>query len=371
MSRATPPKVSKGFVVPPVQAGEGENAFDEFIDEFADGAEELDGADGADEEQEGEGAPIILKMVDADCGVRLDKVLSTLVPQYSRSRIQQWIEAGHVTVDGKPARTKMTVLGDEAVIINPQAAPEDKAFQPEPMDLAIVHEDKAILVIDKPAGLVVHPAAGNWSGTLLNGLLHHCPSLAGVPRAGIVHRLDKDTSGLMVVAKNLAAQTDLVRQLQARTVRRRYLALVWGTPQLSGTIDAPMARHPRDRIKMAVSESMTAKPAVTHYRRLATGALDGRAVSLMYCKLETGRTHQIRVHMQSLGFALVGDALYGKTHLVPFFPRQALQAWRLGLVHPGTGKACEWEVALPPDFAALLTSAGIDPQLAAINGEDD
>lgn len=367
MSRATPPKVAKGFVVPPVDTDEGTDALDEFIDEFADDAGDVEDASA---DTAADGGPIVLRMVDADCGTRLDKVLSTLVPQYSRSRIQQWIESGHVTVDGKPARTKMTVLGDESVVINPQAAPEDTAFQPEPMVLAIMHEDNAILVLDKPAGLVVHPAAGNWSGTLLNGLLHHCPALAGVPRAGIVHRLDKDTSGLMVVAKTLAAQTDLVRQLQARTVRRRYLALVWGSPQLSGTIDAPMARHPRDRIKMAVSESMAAKPAVTHYRRLATGALDGRAVSLMYCRLETGRTHQIRVHMHSLGFALVGDALYGKTHLMPFFPRQALQAWRLGLVHPVSGKACEWEVGLPADFAALLERAGIDPALIAAQDED-
>ncbi|WP_034297561.1 RluA family pseudouridine synthase [Herbaspirillum sp. RV1423] len=346
MSRTTPPKVVKAFAADPIEADEGEDALDDIVGGFAEGNE-----------------PIILKLTDDACGMRLDKVLSTLVPQYSRSRIQQWIEAGHVTVDGKPARTKMTVLGDEAVLILPQAAPEDNAFQPEAMDLAIVYEDKAILVVDKPAGLVVHPAAGNWSGTLLNGLLHHCPALAGVPRAGIVHRLDKDTSGLMVVAKTLAAQTDLVRQLQARTVKRQYLALVWGLPQLSGTIDGAMARHPRDRIKMAVSESMAAKPAVTHYRRLAVGALDGRAVSLMRCQLETGRTHQIRVHMQSLGFALVGDALYGKSHLMPFFPRQALQAWKLGLVHPTTGKQCEWEVGLPQDFAELLTRAGIDAQV--------
>lgn len=342
MSRTTPPKVAKAFAADPIATDEGEDLLDEVVDEFAEGNE-----------------AITLKMSDDDCGSRLDKVLSTLVPQYSRSRIQQWIEAGYVTVDGKPARTKMTVLGDETVLIMPQAAPEEKAFQAEAMDLAIVHEDKAILVVNKPPGLVVHPAAGNWSGTLLNGLLHHCPGLGGVPRAGIVHRLDKDTSGLMVVAKSLAAQTDLVRQLQARTVKRRYLALVWGTPQLSGTIEGAMARHPRDRIKMAVSESMSAKPAITHYQRVAVGALDGRAVSLVHCQLETGRTHQIRVHMQSLGFALVGDALYGKTHLMPFFPRQALQAWRLGLVHPSSGKPCEWEVELPEDFTELLGRAGI------------
>ncbi|HCN89553.1 MAG TPA: RNA pseudouridine synthase [Oxalobacteraceae bacterium] len=302
---------------------------------------------------------IILKLTPDVCGVRLDKVLSTLVPQYSRSRMQQWIEAGHVTIDGLPARNKMTALGDEDIIIRPQAAAEDQAFKPEPMPLSIAYEDESILVINKPAGLVVHPAAGNWSGTLLNGLLHHFSPIAGVPRAGIVHRLDKDTSGLMVVAKSLEAHTDLVRQLQARTVKREYLALVWGTPRAAGKIDGAMGRHPRDRIKMAVLENATAKPAVTHYERLASGLLDGRAVSLMRCKLETGRTHQIRVHMQSLGFPLVGDALYGKPHLAPVFARQALHAYRLGLIHPASGDECEWGAPLPQDFAGLIARAGI------------
>ncbi|WP_061940039.1 RluA family pseudouridine synthase [Collimonas pratensis] len=305
-------------------------------------------------------APIVLQLTPDVCGTRLDKVVSSLVPQFSRSRIQQWIEAGHVTVDGKVATTtKMTTYGDETVVVLPQPAPDEQAFTPEDMALNVVYEDAAIIVIDKPAGLVVHPAAGNWSGTLLNGLLFRWPALAGVPRAGIVHRLDKDTSGLMVVAKTLEAQTDLVRQLQARTVKRQYLALVWGTPQLNGTVDSPMARHPRDRIKMAVSESLIAKPAITHYQRLGTGLLDRRPVSLMGCRLETGRTHQIRVHMQSLGFSLVGDALYGKQHLMPAFPRQALQASRLGLIHPTTGKPCEWYAPLPQDFAELLTRAGM------------
>lgn len=304
------------------------------------------------------------------CGERLDKVISRLVPQFSRSRLQQWIEGGYVTVDGASARTKMTMLGDEQIVILPQAAPEDQAYTPEPMNLPIVYEDKAILVIDKPPGLVVHPAAGNWSGTLLNGLLHHCPAIAGVPRAGIVHRLDKDTSGLMVVAKTLESHTDLVRQLQARTVKRTYLALVWGAPRVAGKIDAAMGRHPRDRIKMAVLENATAKPAVTHYQRLAAGLLDGRPVSLMRCQLETGRTHQIRVHMQSLGFALVGDALYGKQHLVSVFPRQALHAFRLGLVHPVSGKDCEWSAPIPADFAELLQRAGIDADAAIATLED-
>ncbi len=305
-------------------------------------------------------APIVLRLTPEVGGVRFDKVLSQLVPQYSRSRIQQWIEAGHVTVDGQVLRGKMTVLGDEEVMIMPQAAPEEQAYKPEAMDLPIVFEDAAILVINKPAGLVVHPAAGNWSGTLLNGLLHHCPSIAGVPRAGIVHRLDKDTSGLMVVAKTLMAHTDLVRQLQARTVKREYLALVWGTPRSGGKIDAAMGRHPRDRIKMAVMENPSAKPAVTHYRRLATGLLDGREVSLVKCQLETGRTHQIRVHMQSIGFPLVGDALYGKAHLASVFGRQALHAFRLGLIHPHSGEEGEWGADLPQDFTDLIARSGID-----------
>jgi 23S rRNA pseudouridine1911/1915/1917 synthase len=304
-------------------------------------------------------APIVLQVTEDFCGVRLDKALSQLVPQYSRSRIQQWIETGHVTVDGRPARAKVAVLGDETIVVRPQPAPEDYAFTPEPMPLSIVHEDDAILVLDKPAALVVHPAAGNWSGTLLNGLLHHAPALAGVPRAGIVHRLDKDTSGLMVVAKTLVAQTDLVRQLQARTVKREYLALVWGTPQASGRIEAAIGRHPRERIKMAVSEHISAKTAATQYERIATGALDGRPVSLVRCQLETGRTHQIRVHMQSLGFALVGDPLYGKAHLATVFARQALHAYRLGVMHPVSGTHCEWSVDIPSDFSDLLTHAGI------------
>jgi 23S rRNA pseudouridine1911/1915/1917 synthase len=330
---------------------------DDFDAEFdADGESDLDPiTDAAIDSM----APITLELTPAACGERLDKVISKLVPQFSRSRLQLWIEAGFVTVDGKVAKTKMTAYGDETIVILPQSAPEDEAFKPEAMELTIIYEDEHIIVINKPAGLVVHPGAGNWSGTLLNGLLHHCPQLAGVPRAGIVHRLDKDTSGLMVVGKTLASQTDLVRQLQARTVKREYLALVWGTPQAGGTIEAAMGRHPRDRIKMAVSENFSAKPAITHYTRLGTGLLDRRPVSLVQCRLETGRTHQIRVHMQSLGFALVGDALYGKPHLVTVFPRQALQARRLGLVHPATGLDMEWLVPLADDFAELLERAGI------------
>ena len=304
-------------------------------------------------------SPIELELTPDASGHRLDKVIAGLVPQFSRSRLQLWFDGGHVLVDGKPARGKDTAYGDETVVIVPQSAPEDAAYTPEEIPLNIVFEDEHIIVINKPAGLVVHPGAGNWSGTLLNGLLHHCPQLSGVPRAGIVHRLDKDTSGLMVIGKTLAAQTDLVRQLQARSVKREYFALVWGTPQLSSTIDLPMGRHPKDRVKMAVTTAMSAKPAITHYQRLATGMLDRRPVSLVQCQLETGRTHQIRVHMLHIGYALVGDSVYGKQHLVPVFPRQALQARRLGLVHPATGEACEWIVPLADDFAELIERAGI------------
>lgn len=331
-------------------------------------ADELDagfalGTDGLGGEFDAE--PITLQLSAEHCGQRLDKVVAGLVPQFSRSRLQQWFDEGHITVDGKPAKGKGTAYGDETVVVVPQPAPEDTAYSAEAMDLNIVYEDESIMVINKPAGLVVHPGSGNWSGTLLNGLLHHCPQLVSVPRAGIVHRLDKDTSGLMVVGKTLEAQTDLVRQLAARTVKREYLALVWGTPRLSGTIDSPISRHPKDRIKMAVSNAPLAKPAITHYELLETGELDRRPVSLVQCRLETGRTHQIRVHMQHLGYALVGDTVYGKPHLMPFFHRQALQARRLGLSHPATGEHMEWVVPLAQDFAELLERAGIEEPEAA------
>ena len=305
-------------------------------------------------------APIELQLTPDVCGERLDKVVARLVPQFSRGRLQSWIEEGHITVDGKPAKVRATVYGDEKVLVTPQAAPEDVAFEPEDVPLDVIYEDDNLLVINKPAGLVVHPGAGNWTGTMLNGLLHRWPQLGGVPRAGIVHRLDKDTSGLMVVGKDLPTQTDLVRQLQARTVKREYWCLVWGTPHLSGTIDASMGRHQKDRVKMAVSTSLGSKPAITHYQRLAVGALDRRPVSLVQCRLETGRTHQIRVHMAHLGFPLIGDYVYGKPHLNSVFPRQALQARRLGLIHPSTGEAMEWLVPLADDFKELLARAEIE-----------
>ncbi len=303
--------------------------------------------------------PISLRLDAGSQGVRLDKALSALLPQFSRGRIQQWIEDGLVLVDGKPAKVRSLMLGVETISVQPQPAEQEHAFAPEPVPLTVVHEDASIIVLHKPVGLVVHPAAGNWSGTLLNGLLYRWPELEGVPRAGIVHRLDKDTSGLLVVARTLIAQTDLVRQLQERTMGREYLALVWGQPVSSGRIEAAIARHPRERTRMAVSKSPLAKPAVTHYQKIASGQIDGRPVALLRCKLETGRTHQIRVHLQSIGFPIVGDAVYGKSHLVSVFPRQALHAEKLGLVHPASGNDCEWQAPLPDDMAALLDRAGI------------
>ncbi len=343
MMAAAPRKPSRTFPDTPDPA-----AFDAELDELDELSPHAPG-----------GAPLHLKLSAEDCGERLDKTLAKHLPQYSRSRLQQWIESGHVSVNGKTLSAKAAMLGDEEILLHPQSAPQDTAFTPEPMTLPIVYEDDHLLVINKPAGLVVHPAAGNWSGTLLNGLLHHHPPIVGVPRAGIVHRLDKDTSGLLVVAKTLEAHTSLVRQLQERTVHREYLALVWGAARVRGRVDAAIGRHPRDRLKMAVLENASAKPAITHYERVAEGIIDRHRVSLVRCELETGRTHQIRVHLQSIGFPLVGDTTYGKQHLAPYFHRQALHAFRLGLAHPHTGQACEWEAPVPDDFAALLERAGI------------
>jgi len=292
-------------------------------------------------------------------GERLDKAIARFLPQFSRNRIQRWIDAGFVTVDGKQLPGKRTVLGDEKITVISQLSEEETAYLPEQIDIPIVYEDSDIIIINKPAGLVTHPAAGNWSGTLLNGLLHYYPPIATVPRAGIVHRLDKDTSGLMVVAKTLQAQTHLIRQLQERSVYRQYLALVWGIPSSKGVINIPIGRHPRDRIKMSVIKSGPAKPAITHYEKIATGKLDKIDVRLLICQLETGRTHQIRVHLQSLGFPLVGDPLYGKSHLSHIFNRQALHAKKLGLMHPTTEKSCEWQANIPDDFSALLDKVGI------------
>ena len=320
--------------------------------------------------------PRIALRVPTECGgQRLDQVLAQLLTQHSRSRLQHWIRAGRVAIGGEvTVEPRHRLWGGETIEL--ATAPDERAESstPEDIPLQVVYEDDSLIVLDKPAGLVVHPGSGNWHGTLLNALLHHAPQLASVPRAGIVHRLDKDTSGLMVVAKTLEAQTDLVRQLQARTVKRCYQALVRGIVESPGIVDAPIGRHPTVRTRMAVVK--TGKPARTHYR-VVERFID---CTLVECALETGRTHQIRVHMTSIGHPLVGDPVYGGgASRVPrgaLFARQALHACRLALVHPLAGKTMLWRSSVPSDMAALIETLRLDAasarcREAACGAEDD
>ena len=292
-------------------------------------------------------------------GLRLDQALARLLPQHSRASLQLWIRAERVQVEGRLPRASEKVRGGERVqIIIPQAPAGDWAAQAIPLE--IVYEDDDLLVINKPAGLVVHPGAGNPEGTMLNALLHHAPALNKLARAGIVHRLDKETSGLLVVAKTETARLDLIDQLKERTLAREYLALVQGLLVAGGTVDAPIGRHSHTRTRMAVNER--GRPAVSHYRI----EKKYRAHTLLRVKLESGRTHQIRVHMAHLKHPLVGDPVYGgRLHLpkgaspaliaaLQGFKRQALHAARLGVVHPGSGKNVEWEAKMPGDMLALL-----------------
>jgi 23S rRNA pseudouridine1911/1915/1917 synthase len=301
--------------------------------------------------------------------MRLDQVLATVFSEYSRSRLQQWIRDGFVDVDGEQLRAKDKVLAGQRVCVQTREI-EQGEWEAEALPLAIVYEDEYILVINKPVGLVVHPAAGNYSGTLLNALLHHAPTLINVPRAGIVHRLDKDTSGLLVIAKDLTSHKHLVEQLQARTVAREYLAVVQGVMTAGGTVDAPIGRHPVQRKKMAVVEN--GKPAITHYRVEERY----RAHSLIKVKLETGRTHQIRVHMAYIHYPLVGDSTYAGRLKIPAgctealrdalrnFPRQALHAFRLAITHPVTQASLAWEAPIPDDLQTLIRILQDDARLA-------
>jgi 23S rRNA pseudouridine1911/1915/1917 synthase len=284
-------------------------------------------------------------------GLRFDQALARLFPQYSRSRLQAWLKLGHISLDGEPAEARRPVAGGERVRLVPPPAPAAASPQAQRMPLKIVHEDRDIVVIDKPAGLVVHPGAGQPDRTLLNALLAHAPQLAAVPRAGIVHRLDKDTSGLLVVAKTVEAQADLVKQLASRSMRRVYFAVVQGDPPASGVIDAPIGRDPRSRVRMAVLHR--GKPARTAFRVVERF---GHA-ALLECRLETGRTHQIRVHLQHLRHPLVGDAVYrrGTRHGLPF-GRQALHAAELTLRHPRTQQTMTWRSPLPRDLKRLLAT---------------
>lgn len=301
--------------------------------------------------EEGFAAPMSATVPAELGGLRYDQALARLFPQYSRNRLQAWLKSGHITLDGERVEARRPVTGGERVVLVPPPIPTAASPQAQRMPLKIVHEDRDILVIDKPAGLVVHPGAGQPDRTLLNALLAHAPQLAAVPRAGIVHRLDKDTSGLLVVAKSVEAQADLVKQLAERSVRRVYLAVVQGDPPASGIIDAPIGRDPRSRVRMAVQHR--GKPARTAFRVVERF---GHA-ALVECRLESGRTHQIRVHLQHIRHPLVGDAVYrrGTRHGLAF-PRQALHAAELTLKHPGTQQPMTWRSPLPRDLKRLLVS---------------
>ena len=311
----------------------------------------------------------LVAVVPADAaGQRLDQVLAALFPDFSRTRLQQWLRAGQVSVDGRSLRARDKVWGGEHITVTATVEVE-VPWQGEAMPLEILYEDSALIVLNKPPGLVVHPGAGNREGTLVNALLHHVPELANVPRAGVVHRLDKDTSGLLVVARTLAAHTHLVAQLQARTVKREYFAIIVGVMTAGGTIEAPVGRHRSERTRMAVVQG--GREAVTHYRVLERF----RGHSYLRINLETGRTHQIRVHMAHLHYPLVGDPTYGGRLRLPadsssalqealrHFKRQALHAGVLGLIHPESGAALQWEAPLPDDMQQLLEALRSDVEV--------
>jgi 23S rRNA pseudouridine1911/1915/1917 synthase len=299
------------------------------------------------------------RVPDELAGMRLDQCLAEMFPDYSRSKLQTWVKAGRVLVDGEVLKGREKLDGGEEIELDAEAE-QVVEYDAEDIPLDIVYEDDAILIVNKPAGLVVHPAVGNWTGTLVNALLNHVPSLDTLPRAGIVHRIDKETSGLLMVAKTLQAHNSLVEQLQERSIHREYLALVKGWMTAGGTVDEPIGRHPVDRKRNAVRRD--GKEAVTHYR------LEQRFKrhTLIRVKLETGRTHQIRVHMTHINYPLVGDQVYGGRFQMPAdcspalaealrsFKRQALHATKLGLEHPETGEYLEWEQPMPEDMQNLI-----------------
>jgi 23S rRNA pseudouridine1911/1915/1917 synthase len=294
-------------------------------------------------------APLSAQVPASLGGMRLDQALARVFPQYSRNRLQAWLKSGHIRVGGARAEASVRIAGGERIELEPPAAPQGAAPLAQAMPLAIVYEDRDLIVIDKPAGLVVHPGAGVPDRTLLNGLLAHAPELAQVPRAGIVHRLDKDTSGLLVVAKNVTAQANLAAQLAERSVRRTYLALVHGDPPGVGTVQAPIGRDTHVRTRMAVTHR--GKEARTRYRVLERF---GHA-ALLECSLDTGRTHQIRVHLQHIRHPVIGDPFYQRgTRRGIAFARQALHAAALELVHPLSGKRMSWSAPLPGDMKKLL-----------------
>jgi len=301
--------------------------------------------------------------LDNDCsGLRLDQALAQAFPDYSRGQITKWIKAGHVEVNGKIVKPKETVFGGEFIDIKAELEITEERWTAEDITLDIIHEDDDILILNKPAGMVVHPGAGNQNGTLVNALLHHAPQLEAIPRAGVVHRIDKDTTGLLMIAKTLPAHNSLVNQLQERTVQREYQAITVGVLTGGGTVEGPIGRHNVDRKRMAITN--TGKPATTHYRVQHRY----RAHTHVTCKLETGRTHQIRVHMAHIRYPLLGDPTYGGRIRLPKgaseefqtalqkFRRQALHAGLLGFEHPATGENVSWQVDLPEDMVKMLAA---------------
>lgn len=300
-------------------------------------------------------------------GLRLDQVASSLFPSYSRARLQAWIKDGNLLVDGGKAKNKQKLLGGELITLSAVQETQDQ-WEAEALPLDIMYEDESLIIINKAAGMVVHPAAGNYSGTLLNALLYHYPELGLVHRAGIVHRLDKETSGLMVVARNIQSHQFLTEQIQKRQVSREYQAVAIGLVTAGGVVDAPLGRHPVHRTKRAVVAEQNGKNAVTHYRVLKKY----RAHTHLLVKLETGRTHQIRVHMAHIGFPLFGDQVYAGRPKIPKaaspaliemtknFKRQALHAWKLGLLHPESDEQMVWEAELPQDMQQLLSALNED-----------
>jgi 23S rRNA pseudouridine1911/1915/1917 synthase len=309
-------------------------------------------------------------MSEEHAGLRLDQALGKLFSEYSRSRLKQWIQSGEIKVDGRVMRPRDPVHGGERIEIN--AILEEPVVIAQDIPLDILYEDESILVINKQPGMVVHTAAGNWEGTMQNALIHHVPETANLPRSGIVHRLDKETSGILVVAKTLEAHKHLVEELQQRAFEREYLAVVNGVMTAGGTVDEPIGRHPVDRKRMAVIDK--GKPSVTHYRVVERY----KAHTLIRVQLETGRTHQIRVHMAHIRYPIVGDPVYGGRLRIPpdcsealaaairGFKRQALHAARLALIHPESGERMEWITEVPEDMQTLIRllqqDAGIEPQ---------
>lgn len=306
--------------------------------------------------------PAKIRVPEALSGQRLDSALAEMFPDYSRSRLKQWIQQGQILLEGKQVKPKVKVFSDQELQLDIEPVEPGEACLPEDIPLDIVYEDESLIVINKPAGFVVHPAAGHHRGTLQNALLFYDETLAGVPRAGIVHRLDKDTTGLMVVARNLVSHKYLVEQIQQREVHREYQALVHGVMTGGGTVDEPIGRHSHDRVRMTVRED--GRPSVTHYRVIKRF----RAHSHIHVELETGRTHQIRVHMQHLRHPVVGDPVYAGRPRIPAeadaefieqlrnFGRQALHAWRLSLIHPVSGEEISWQAELPEDMQQLLSA---------------